>query len=240
MVSSSEQDEGEAGFVDEVSAPTHIPVGGAPKDTVEPAEESSQRSPCRLPWAQQHGGKRRTEGECVERREEHRNGDRNRKLLVELAGDTGNERRGNEHGRKNQCDGNDRSGDFLHRFDGRVMRRHPVLNMMFHRLHHNNGIIDHQSNRQHQPKQRQGVDGESQHRKNDEGSDQRDRNGEQRNQSGSPTLQEDVDHEDDQDQSLAQCLVDFVDALADRERGIECDDVSPVPGETALSPPSSS
>src|SRR6478752_2076996 len=226
-----EQDKREAGFVDEVSAPTHISVGGAAKDTVEPAEESSQGSPCRLPWAQQQGGKRRTEGECVESREEHGNGDRNRKLLVELAGDTGYEGSGNEHGSKNQCDSNYRSGDFLHRSDGRVVRCHPVLNMMFHRLHDNNGIIDDQSNRQHEPKKRQGVDGESQHRKNGEGSNQRYRNGKQRNQSRPKTLEENVDHQDDQDQSLAQCLVDFVDALTDRERSIQGHNVSKSLGE---------
>ena len=59
--------------------------------------------------------------------------------------------------------------------------------------------------------------------KDDERSDQRDRHREQRDQRGPPALKEDVDHENDQDQSLAQGLVDLVDAFADRQRGIERD-----------------
>ena len=70
--------------------------------------------------------------------------------------------------------------------------------------------------------------------KDDEGSNQRNRNREQRDQRGSPALEEDVDHDDDQDQSFTQGLVDFVDAGADRQRRVERDDVVQALREPAL------
>ena len=46
--------------------------------------------------------------------------------------------------------------------------------------------------------------------KDNERSDQRDRNGQQRNQRGAPALQEDVDDQDDQHQRFDQRVYDFV------------------------------
>ena len=78
------------------------------------------------------------------------------------------------------------------------------------------------------------VDGKSEHGKDDEGADQRDRNRQQRDQRGPPALQEDEDHENDQDQRFDQGLVDFVDAGADGQRGVERDDVVQSLGKPAL------
>ncbi len=132
------------------------------------------------------------------------------------------------------------SGDLLHRLDGGVMRRHALLDVVFHRLHHHDGIVHHQPDGQHQSKKRKGIDGEPQHGEDHEGPNQRDRNGEQRDERGPPTLEEDVDHENDQDQSFAQGFVDFVDAGADRERGVERNNVVQPLRETCPSRPPSS
>ena len=52
-----------------------------------------------------------------------------------------------------------------------VVRRHSLLDVVLDRLDNNDGIVDDQSNRQHQSKQRQSVDGKSEHWKDDERSD---------------------------------------------------------------------
>ena len=111
--------------------------------------------------------------------------------------------------------------------------------MVFDRLHDDDGIIDDQSNRKDHTQERQSIDGEPEHGKDDEGCDQRDRNGEQRNQRRSQALEENVDDDDDQDQSFYQRLVDFVDARADGKRRVERRDVVQTLGEPALSPPPS-
>ena len=105
---------------------------------------------------------------------------------------------------------------------------------MFYRLHDDDGIIDDQSNRQDHTQKRQGIDGESKHGKDHEGRDQRDRNGEQRNERGPQALEKDVDDDNDQEQRFSQCLVDFVDAGADRECRIERGDVVQPLGKPAF------
>ena len=53
----------------------------------------------------------------------------------------------------------------------------PFFNMMFHRLDHDDRIVDHQADGQHQPEERQGVDRETEQREKDERADEGDRYG---------------------------------------------------------------
>ena len=55
----------------------------------------------------------------------------------------------------------------------RILRRHSFLDVAFDRFHHDDGVVDHQADGQHQAEQRQRVDGEAEHRKDDERADQR-------------------------------------------------------------------
>src|SRR5277367_1373960 len=97
--------------------------------------------------------------------------------------------------------------------------------MVFHRLYDDDGIVHHQPNRKDKPKKRQSIDRESEYRKDDKGSYQRNWNGKQRNQRCPPSLKEDVDDDDDQDQSFYECLVNFVDAGTDSKRRIQSHNV---------------
>ena len=48
-----------------------------------------------------------------------------------------------------------------HRLEGRVARRHPLLDVVLDRLDDDDGVVDDQADRQHQPEQRQRVDREA-------------------------------------------------------------------------------
>ena len=50
----------------------------------------------------------------------------------------------------------------------RVFGSHALFDVPLHRLHHDDGIVHHQADRQHQSEQRQRVDGESEHREEHE------------------------------------------------------------------------
>ena len=41
-------------------------------------------------------------------------------------------------------------GDLLHGFESGIFRRQPVLNVVFNRLDHHDGVIHNQTNGQHQ------------------------------------------------------------------------------------------
>ena len=84
-----------------------------------------------------------------------------RELPVELAGEAGDKRDGHEDGAEHQRDGNDRAGYLAHRAQGGVVRREPVLDTALDVLDHDNGVIDHDADGEHQPEKRECVDGKS-------------------------------------------------------------------------------
>src|ERR1700758_5093324 len=79
-------------------------------------------------------------------------------------------------------------------------------------LDHDDGVIDDDTNREHQAEQGEVVDREVQHCHHRQGTDQRDRYGDDRDNRGPPTLQKHQHDDDDQDHRL----VDGLDQLGDR------------------------
>ncbi len=120
-------------------------------------------------------GKRGRKGERIEGRDEHRDGDRDGELLIQSSGDAGNERRRDEHGCEHERDGDDRPAHFFHRLERRLFRRKPVLDVMLDRFDDDDGIIDHETDGEHQAEERERVHGEPEHREQRERADQRDR-----------------------------------------------------------------
>ena len=96
---------------------------------------------------------------------------------------------------------------------------------MLDRLDHDDGVIDHQADGQHQAEQGQGVDGEAEQGKEHERAHQRHRHGQQRNERGPPALEEQEHHQDDQHQGLEQGMLDLLDALGHRQGGVQADHV---------------
>ncbi len=80
-----------------------------------------------------------------------------RKLPEELPHDATDERARHKHRAEHQADGDDRARHLLHRFDCRVARRQSVFNMMLDGFDHDDGIVDHDADRQHQAEQRQVI-----------------------------------------------------------------------------------
>ena len=218
-----QEKQAETGLVDEHAGETDVPIPRAVEHPVKPAEEPAYRPPVALARLQNQRAERGAQGERVEGREDHRNGDGDGELLVELAGDPRNERRRDKHRREDQGNGDHRPRNLLHRQDRGIPRRHSLFNMVLHRFHHHNGVVHHQADGQDQPEQRERIDGEAQQRKDDERPNQGNRHRQQGNQRGAPALEEDVDHENDQQQGLKQRQQDFMNPGRDRLGGVHTD-----------------
>ena len=146
------------GLSQECSAPTNVALGRAPECAVERIEKSSQQSPALPTGPQQQRGERWAERERVKRGKQNGNRDRHRELLVELAGDSGNKRRWYKDRGENQRDADNGSGKLVHRFQRRVLRRHALLDVPLDTFDHDDRVVHHQADCQHQPEKRQRVD----------------------------------------------------------------------------------
>ena len=71
-------------------------------------------------------------------------------MLVKPAGDAGDENCRYENRGQNQCQGNHRSRHLIHRLERGVLGQHALFNVPFGGFDHNNRIIDHEADRQHQ------------------------------------------------------------------------------------------
>ncbi len=96
---------------------------------------------------------------------------------------------------------------------------------MLHGLDHDDRVVHHQTDGQHQAEERERVDGEAKQREKRECANQRHRHGQQRNQCRPPALQEDEHDDDDQHDRLDQRLLDLLHALGHGQRGVESDDI---------------
>ena len=115
------------------------------------------------------------ERQRVERGDQGGNGDGQRKLLVELAGDAADEGGGNEHRTQHQRNSYHRPAHLVHRLVGGVHGRESLRDVPLDVLDHDDGVIDHNPDRQHQPEQREVVDGKAEGSHRRERADQRHR-----------------------------------------------------------------
>jgi len=145
------------GLLDKYRAPAHVTVSGSLKNAVKPIKESPQDPVALFPRPKQQPGKRRAERERIERGKQNGNRDGNGELLVEPARDAGNESCRHKHGRENQGDTDHRAGEFLHRFQRCVLRRHAFLDVAFHAFHHNYRFVHYEADGQHETKERKRV-----------------------------------------------------------------------------------
>ena len=84
--------------------------------------------------------------------------DGERELSVELPGYAGDEGGRDKDRRQHQCDGDQRSAHFVHAFDCGVVRAKARLDIALDVLHHDDGVVDHYADRQHEAEQRQVVE----------------------------------------------------------------------------------
>ncbi len=181
-------------------------------------------------------GHGRAEGQRVDGREEEREDDRQRKLIIEPAGKPRNECHGHEDRRQDECDGDDRRGDLGHGGAGGFERLVTAFEVLLHVLDHDDRVVHHQADRQHQAHQRERVDREAESGHQPERGDQRDRDRDHGNQRGAQALQEDEHDDQHQAKSLEQGMFHLIDVLADIASGIEGDAVLDIGREVAGQP----
>ena len=127
------------------------------EDAVEPSKEAAEQTVHGLGQAvfrrvmafQQQGRQRRRQGQGIESRNDGGKGDGEGKLPIKFAGQPADEGDRHEHGAQHQGDGDDRAGDFAHRLQGGIARAQPILDIALDILHHHDGVIDHDADRQH-------------------------------------------------------------------------------------------
>ncbi len=187
------------------------------EQTVDQAGEAILRRAVRL---EQACGQGRRQGQRVDRRDHGRNRDGDGELLVERTGHTGQERHRHEHGTQHQRDRHDRAGHFTHCLVGGGQRSQAFFDVAFDVLHHHDRVIDHDADRQHQPEQGQGVDREAEYVQRREGTHDRHRHGDQRNDRGTPGLQEQDHHQHHQGDRLEQRGDHGLDRIAHEDGGV--------------------
>ena len=151
------EDEDEAKARD-ANEPAHD-RGETVANPIDAAEHVAHGSACRLAALHQYRAQRRAQRQRVERRDQHRDRHRDRELAEQLATDAGNEGDGHENGKQHERDGDDRRGDLGHGLLGRLGHRELglLLDHALDILDHDDGIIDHDADGEHQRQQRHGI-----------------------------------------------------------------------------------
>ena len=109
----------------------------------------------------------------------------------------------------------------LHRLPCRVLRTETPLDVTLDALDNYDRVIHNKSDGQHESEHRQCVDRETEQRKEDERAHERDGHSEQRDERGSPVLQEKVNHKDHQRDRDDQGLENFLHPLRNRLRLVQ-------------------
>ena len=92
---------------------------------------------------------------------------------------------------------------------------------MLDRLDHDDGVVDDQTDRQHETEKGERVQREAEKREESESAHQRDRHGKGRDQGRAPVLKEDKDHDQHEDHRLHERLLDVIHAGRHCQRGVE-------------------
>jgi hypothetical protein len=93
-----------------------------------------------------------------------------------------------------------------------------------HVLDDDDGIVYHEAGSERNAEESKGVDAEAEYFDEGEGADERDRDGDRWNDSGTPILQEEEDDDDDDDDGLADGYNDLMYRVANDCGGIYGDD----------------
>ena len=94
------------------------------------------------------------------------------------------------------------------------------MKVTFDVLHHHDGVVHHQTDRQHNRQQRQQVDSEARHQHQKHSADQRDRNRDHRNQHGPERPEEQENHNDNDQQRFRKSAQHLSDRILDVRRRI--------------------
>ena len=179
----------------------------------------------RIVRLEQQRAQRRAKRQRHEAGDHRRGGDGHGELAEELAGNAGQEGRRHEHRAQRQRDRHQRAADLIHRPMRRLRRRHACPDIALDILHHDDRVIDDDADCQHKAEQRQVVERNAQRVQHREGADQRNRDGNDRNDRGAPGLQEQEYHADDQQDGDEDRRHHLMHRLSNEDGRIVDDDV---------------
>ena len=152
--------------------------------------------------------------------DDHRRGEGEGEFLEQGAGEPGDEADRREHGRQGDGHGDDRIDDLAGAHERRLHRPLPLLDMAVDVLDHDDGVVDDEADGEHEREQRHQIDGVAEREQKPEHADQRQRNGDDRNDRRPQIAEEQEDHDDDDDRRLAQGLPHFPQRGADEVGGV--------------------
>ena len=159
-----------------------------------------------------HGTQGRAERQGVQAGDTHGHGHRDPELRVEDTGGAAHEGHGDEHGHEHE-----RTGDYGHRhvregiLRGQVGRLVAGIELRLHGLDHDDGVIHHRTDDQHEGEQRQDVDAEPGYLHGCERTHEGHDDGDGRDDRTLEVLQEEVHHENHQDDGDDQGLDHLMD-----------------------------
>ena len=162
--------------------------------------------------AQQHGAHHGREGKGHHRGYNHRHGDCNSELAVELSGDSRQEAHGHEHSAQNQRHGYKRAAEAVHGTPrGLLWLAAVFLHDAVDVFHHHNGVVHHNTDSKDEAKQCEHIEREAEYEHHTEGAYQRYGHGDNGDERGAPVLKREEHHKYHQQQRLEEGAVHMVD-----------------------------
>ena len=153
-----------------------------------------------------------SEGQCHDPREHDGRGHRDAELPIELTHRTRNEGHRNENRCHHQGDGDNRSADLVNDLLGCQIGREVLFcHLGVHGFNYHDGVVYDHADCQHQCEECDQIDRQTQHLHEEEGSDQRDRHSQSRDQSGPKVAEEHIDDDRDQHEGLQQRVKHLLD-----------------------------
>ena len=170
---------------------------------------------------QECGAERRRQGERQEAREQDRHHHRQTELLVDDAHCAREEGHGNKHGRQHERDADERAGNLAHRLAGRLLRRQSLLGHdALDVLHHDDGVVHEDADRQHHGEHCQDVDREAGDKHDRTGAEQRHRHDERRNHRVTDVLQEQEHYDEHEADRFDERVDHLLDGRLDEGRRV--------------------
>src|SRR5207302_603031 len=150
----------------------------------------------------------------------HRDGNRERELTEELAGDAPQYAAGQQHRTEHERDRENWPGDFLHGAEGGFADAQSFFQPALDVFQNDDRVIDDDADRQHQAKQRQIVQREAKEQHHGERADQRHADVDYRQQQRLPILQEEQNNERHDDHRFTKRMKHFAHRFANERRSV--------------------
>ena len=201
---------------------------------LEVAVDHSREAALGVAGAEQLRAHHRREGEGHDSGDEQRAGERERELAEQRSGEAALERDRRVDRRQGDGHGDDRRHELPRGVDRGLERRFPHVQVPLDVLDHDDGVVDDETDGQHDRQQSEEVDREAEEQHQQHRADERDRDGDDGNEHAPHGAEEEEDDDDDDDQRLGERLEHLVDRGLDVLRGVVRDASGHARGELGL------